>query len=112
VITRRKNGIGGRQHLATAGLRALRVLRTKSDGHHHVFVSEKGGPLTPDAFAKQLAAIGERGSIGDFVALIPCVIRPGMSWPTPGRSTPTEYRRSWAIGMVVAPMSMCRAWQA
>jgi site-specific recombinase XerD len=51
------------QHLAPADARALRASRSKSDGSRHMFVSERGGPLTRDAFAKMLAAVGERAGL-------------------------------------------------
>jgi integrase len=63
AITRKKGGIDGMQHLAPADARALRALRSKSNGSRFVFVSERGGPLTRDAFAKMFAAAGERARI-------------------------------------------------
>jgi type 1 fimbriae regulatory protein FimB/type 1 fimbriae regulatory protein FimE len=61
-ISRKKGGASGPQHLAADDRRTLRRLR-KASGGDHVFLSERGDPLTRDAFAKQLAAIGERAQI-------------------------------------------------
>jgi len=63
AIKRKKGGIDGVQHLAPADARALRSLRSKADGSRHVFNSERGGPLTRDAFAKMFAAVGERAGL-------------------------------------------------
>jgi integrase len=64
VVTRQKGGVGGEQNLAREDWRALRQLRKEADENTtHVFLSERGDPLTPDAFAKQLAAIGKRAGI-------------------------------------------------
>jgi integrase len=62
-INRKKGGVNGVQHLAPADARALRALRCKADGSPFVFVSERGGNLTRDAFAKMFAAVGERAGI-------------------------------------------------
>jgi type 1 fimbriae regulatory protein FimB/type 1 fimbriae regulatory protein FimE len=64
AVKRKKGGVDGVQHLASADARALRALRSKADGSPHVFVSERGGlPLTRDAFAKLLAAVGARAGL-------------------------------------------------
>jgi integrase len=62
-VTRKKNGVDGPQHLVLADKRALRVLHAETGGNRYVFLSERGDPLTRDAFAKQLAAIGKRAGI-------------------------------------------------
>jgi integrase len=62
-IARKKNGIGGPQHLVLADKRALGVLHAETGGNGYVFLSERGDPLTRDAFAKQLMAIGKRAGI-------------------------------------------------
>jgi integrase len=61
-IARKKNGIGGPQHLVLDDKRALRRLKSEATSQY-VFLSERGDPLTRDAFAKQLAAIGQRAGI-------------------------------------------------
>jgi integrase len=62
-VTRKKNGVDGPQRLVLADKRALRVMHAETGGNRHVFLSERGDPLTRDAFAKQLAAIGKRAGI-------------------------------------------------
>jgi integrase len=62
-IKRQKNGVDGKQHLDRADARSLRALKAKANGSCFVFQSERGGQLSRDAFAKQLAAIGERAGI-------------------------------------------------
>jgi type 1 fimbriae regulatory protein FimB len=63
-IARKKNGVGGEQHLAPDDWKVLRQLRKEAgDNNRYVFLSERGDPLTRDAFAKQLAAIGKRAGI-------------------------------------------------
>jgi type 1 fimbriae regulatory protein FimB len=62
-VARQKGGVDGKQHLAPADARALRALRSKADGNRYVFVSERGGGLTRDAFAKILQAAADRAGI-------------------------------------------------
>jgi integrase len=62
AINRKKGGADGVQHLAPADARALRALRSKADGAF-VFVSERGGQLTRDGFAKMFAVVGERAGL-------------------------------------------------
>jgi integrase len=59
-VARLKNGVGGPQHLTLEDKRALRRLKAETGSGRYVFLSERGDPLTRDAFAKQLAAIGKR----------------------------------------------------
>jgi integrase len=63
AINRRKGGVDGLQNLVPADARALRALRSKSDGSPFVFVSERGGQLTRDGFNKVLATVGERAGL-------------------------------------------------
>ena len=61
-VLRRKRGIAGQQKLAPADRKALRSL-SKRRASEHVFLSERGEPITRDGFAKLLAAIGARAGI-------------------------------------------------
>jgi hypothetical protein len=63
VIQRKKEGIGGQQKLAGNDRRTLRAMAKRRSGTPYVFLSERGTPLTRDAFAKQLAAAGDRVGI-------------------------------------------------
>ncbi len=66
VIRRSKGGIGGAQHLAREDRKRLAALRSERLDDRHVFVTKRHGiynPLSRDAFAKALAAAGERAGI-------------------------------------------------
>jgi type 1 fimbriae regulatory protein FimB/type 1 fimbriae regulatory protein FimE len=64
-ITRQKGGASGPQYLTVDDRRTLRTMRKANNAtdDDYVFLSERGDPLTRDAFAKQLAAIGKRAGI-------------------------------------------------
>jgi type 1 fimbriae regulatory protein FimB/type 1 fimbriae regulatory protein FimE len=62
-IARSKNGVSGLQYLELGDRRALGAMRKAAKGDDFVFLSERGLPLTRDAFAKQLAAAGVRGGL-------------------------------------------------
>jgi integrase len=58
MIHRKKNGVGGPQHIEKGDLKELRTLRKKVDGQY-VFVSERGGgPLDRNAFGKIVRKAG------------------------------------------------------
>jgi site-specific recombinase XerD len=61
-VKRLKNGRSGQQLLASKDLKGLRALKTTS-ATQWVFVSERGGHLTPDGFSKLLASAGKRAGI-------------------------------------------------
>jgi integrase len=61
-VRRRKGGIAGQQKLAMNDRKALRAL-SKLRTSEHVFLSERGEPMTRDRFAKLLASIGARSGI-------------------------------------------------
>jgi integrase len=66
MIRRSKGGIGGAQHLARDDRKRLAALRADGLDDRYVFVSKRHGlyqPLSRDAFAKLLVAVGERAGI-------------------------------------------------
>ena len=66
VIRRSKGGVSGAQHLARHDRQQLARLRAEKLDDRYVFVSKRHGlyqPLSRDAFAKLLAAAGERAGI-------------------------------------------------
>jgi integrase len=70
-INRVKNGTGSMHYLGNSELRALRRLQRESAAGPHVFVSERGGPVTTAWFRKMMARLGER-------AKMPFLIHPHM----------------------------------
>jgi len=70
-ITRVKNGTGATHYLSNSELRALRRLQRENTPGPHVFVSERGGPVTTAWFRKMMARLGDR-------ALMPFLIHPHM----------------------------------
>jgi len=70
-VARLKNGIASTHPIRGPELRALRELRREYPDSPYVFVTERGGPLTPSTFRKLLARAGER-------ARLPFPIHPHM----------------------------------
>lgn len=70
-VGRLKNGIPSTQPIRGPELRALRELRRQYPDSPYVFVTERGGPLTPATFRKLLARAGE-------LARLPFPIHPHM----------------------------------
>jgi type 1 fimbriae regulatory protein FimE len=59
-IRRAKNGDPSTHYLSNGELRALRRLQRENPPGPHVFVSERGGPVTTAWFRKMMARLGER----------------------------------------------------
>ena len=59
-INRVKNGTGSTHYLSNGELRALRRLQRENPPGPHVFVSERGGPVTTAWFRKMMTRLGER----------------------------------------------------
>ena len=70
-VARLKNGIASTHPLRGPELRALRELRRQYPDSPYVFVTERGGPMTPATFRKLLARAGE-------LARLPFPIHPHM----------------------------------
>jgi integrase len=62
-INRVKNGTGSTHYLGNSELRALRRLQRENPPGPHIFVSERGGPVTTAWFRKMMARLGERASM-------------------------------------------------
>jgi len=59
-VRRAKNGDPSTHYLSNSELRALRRLQRENPPGPHVFVSERGGPVTTAWFRKMMARLGER----------------------------------------------------
>ena len=70
-VHRAKNGTGSAHYLGNSELRALRRLQRENPPGPHIFVSERGGPVTTAWFRKMMARLGER-------ARMPFSIHPHM----------------------------------
>jgi len=62
-MARLKNGIASTHPIRGPELRAVRELRRLYSDSPCVFVTERGGPLTPATFRKLLARAGERAKL-------------------------------------------------
>lgn len=62
-VTRVKRGTPSTHPLTGVEIRALRRLRREQPEGKYVFVSERGGPLTPNAVHKIVARAGEKASL-------------------------------------------------
>jgi integrase len=58
-----KNGTGSTHYLSNSELRALRRLQRENSPGPHIFVSERGGPVTTAWFRKMMARLGERAKM-------------------------------------------------
>jgi integrase len=70
-VARIKNGLDSTHPIRGPELRALRELRRQYPDGPYVFVTERGGPLTPATFSKLFARAGE-------LAALPFPIHPHM----------------------------------
>jgi hypothetical protein len=102
-INRVKNGTGSTHYLSNSELRALRRLQRENPPGPHVFVSERGGPVTTAWFRKMMPRLGER-------ARMPFLIHPhmlrhscGFKYANEGKDT-----RSLQAGYCGAPSPMGR----
>src|SRR5262249_22233064 len=66
-INRVKNGTGSTHYLSNSELRALRRLQRENPRGPHVFVSERGGPVTTAWFRKMMARLGERARMSFLI---------------------------------------------
>jgi integrase len=62
-VRRAKSGDPATHYLANSELRALRRLQRENPPGPHVFVSERGGPVTPPWFRKMMARLGQRAGL-------------------------------------------------
>jgi integrase len=60
-IHRVKGGDPSTHYLSNSELRALRRLQRENEPGPHVFVSERGGPVTPSWFRQMMLRLGRRG---------------------------------------------------
>ena len=70
-VNRLKNGLASTQPIGGIELRALRKLRTEYPDSPYLFVTERGGPMTPATARKLIARAGE-------LAKLPFPIHPHM----------------------------------
>src|SRR6266567_9561210 len=70
-VRRVKNGTDSTHYLGNSELRALRRLQRENPPGPHIFVSERGGPVTTAWFRKMMARLGERAGM-------PFLIHPHM----------------------------------
>ena len=63
-VNRLKNGIDSVHPLFGPELRALRKIKRKYSDTDYVFISERGGPMTPSTFRKIIARAGEKAELG------------------------------------------------
>jgi integrase len=63
-VTRVKKGIESNHPLKGDELRALRALRREYPHATHIFINERGTPMSPDGFRKMLERIGEEAGLG------------------------------------------------
>jgi type 1 fimbriae regulatory protein FimB/type 1 fimbriae regulatory protein FimE len=72
-VRRSKRGTPSVHPMQGDEIRALRRLQREQRPGPHVFVSERGGPMTPKSFGNAFARLGERAGM-------PFLIHPHMLW--------------------------------
>ena len=70
-VRRKKNGMPSVHPLSGDELRALRALRREHDAARHVFMTERGSPMSAAGFRKMLARTGQE-------AKFPFLVHPHM----------------------------------
>ena len=63
-VNRKKNGMESNHPMKGDELRALRALRRNHPHASHVFINERGAPMSPDGFRKMLERISEGANLG------------------------------------------------
>ena len=94
-VHRRKNGTPSVHTLQGDEIRALRRLQREqgAGGEAHVFVSERGGPMTPKAFHALFARIGRRAAMPFEVH--PHMLRHGCGFALANAAHDTRSIQAW-----------------
>ena len=94
-VHRRKNGTPSVHTLQGDEIRALRRLQREqgAGGEAHVFVSERGGPMTPKAWHALFARIGRRAGLAFPVH--PHMIRHACGYALANRGHDTRAIQAW-----------------
>ena len=102
-IHRAKGGDPATHYLSNSELRALRRLQRENPPGPHVFVSERGGPVTTAWFRKMFARLGERASMP--FAIHPHQLRHscGYKFANEGKDTRSATSLSWGTAASIAP---------
>jgi integrase len=89
AVARRKKGRSGPQLLAPDDLRALKALHRdrKPAAHEHVFLSERGGPMTADAVQFMLKTVAKRAGVAN---VHPHALRHAMGYALALKGIPTR----------------------
>jgi integrase len=102
-INRVKNGTGSMHYVGNSELRALRRLQRENPAGPHIFVSERGGPVTTAWFRKMMARLGERASMP--FPIHPHMLRHscGFKFANEGKDThPGTRPECWQVGAKAA----------
>jgi type 1 fimbriae regulatory protein FimB/type 1 fimbriae regulatory protein FimE len=94
-VHRRKNGTPSVHTLQGDEIRALRRLQREqgAGGEAYVFVSERGGPMTPKAFHALFSRIGRRAGLA--FAVHPHMLRHGCGFALANAAHDTRSIQAW-----------------
>ena len=106
-IHRVKGGDPATHYLSNSELRALRRLQRENPPGPHVFVSERGGPVTPAWFRKMFARLGERSKMPFPIHPHSCGIPVATSSPMRAR-TQDRCKPIWDIAASTARCAIPR----
>jgi integrase len=92
-VRRVKNGTPSVHPLQGDELRAMRRLQRESEASPYVFLSERGGPMTPKAWHGLFARIGERAGLP--FAVHPHMLRHGCGFALANAGHDTRALQAW-----------------
>ena len=101
-LWRVKGGDPSTHYLSNSELRALRRLQRENPPGPHVFVSERGGPVTTGWFRKMMARLGEKADMPFPIHPTNFGIHAAISSRTKAR-TPVPYKHIWVTAPSTAP---------
>lgn len=88
-VRRVKKSISGVHPLAGDELRALRILRRENAGGEFLFLSERGGPVAPNAFRKLITKAATRAKLSEL-KVHPHMLRHATGYVLANKGTDTR----------------------
>jgi len=92
-VRRSKRGTPSVHPMQGDEIRALRRLQREQGPGPHVFVSERGGPMTPKSFGNAFARLGERAGMSFLIH--PHMLRHGCGYALANAGHDTRALQAW-----------------
>ena len=94
-VRRSKRGTPSVHPMQGDEIRALRRLQREQGPGPHVFVSERGGPMTPKSFGNAFARLGERAGMPFLIH--PHMLRHGCGYALANAGHDTRALQAWLV---------------